>query len=152
MKYTDLDKRMKENYENRAKTYLTRRIPVIVRVDGKSFHTFCKRFKKPYDNFLNDALAQVLKHLCENIQGAKIGERHSDELSILITDYDSLQTDAYFDYNTQKISSIVASMATAEFCRILAQWPYQGKTGEYREFQISWDEKWPTFEIGRAHV
>jgi tRNA(His) guanylyltransferase len=148
MKYSDFDKRMKENYENRSKTFLTRRIPVIVRVDGKAFHTFCKRFVKPYDQFLNNALATVLKHLCENIQGAKIGERHSDELSILLTDYETLQTDAYFNYNTQKISSVVASMATAEFCRILAMTSFKTRHhGDWIEKEhISWDEKWPTFD------
>lgn len=110
---------MKEFYEMRSRNYLVRRTPVIVRVDGKAFHTFCKRFEKPYDDFLNKSLNTVMKHLCENIQGAKFAERHSDEISILVTDYDSIQTDAYFDYNTQKICSVVASMATAEFCRQL---------------------------------
>jgi len=139
MKYTDLDKRMKGNYENRDKTFLTRKVPVITRIDGKAFHTFCRRFEKPYDQFFNDAMADVLKHLCENIQGAKMGERHSDELSILITDYDSLQTDAYFDYNTQKISSVVASMATAELCKILS-------SGGALNRRISWEESWPCFD------
>ena len=44
-----LGDRMKEFYENRSKTYLTRRTPVIIRLDGKAFHSFTKGFKKPYD-------------------------------------------------------------------------------------------------------
>jgi len=142
----DLGERMKENYEKRARNYLTRRIPVIIRVDGKSFHTFCKRFEKPYDTFLNDSLNGVMKYLCENIQGAKFAERHSDEISILVTDYDSIGTDCWFDYNVQKMCSVSASMATAEFCRLLAKWAYHGGTGEYRQMKIEWNEVWPNFD------
>jgi tRNA(His) 5'-end guanylyltransferase len=119
MKHSELDIRMKENYENRSKNFLTRRIPVIIRVDGKSFHTFCKRFKKPYDEVLNESLNRVMENICEHVQGVKFAERHSDELSFLLTDYDTITTDAFFDYNVQKICSVVASKATAEFCRRL---------------------------------
>ena len=153
MKHSEFDIRMKENYENRSKVFLTRRTPVIVRIDGKSFSHFCKRFEKPYDQFLNNSLAQVLKHLCENIQGVKIGERHSDELSLLLTDYETLQTDAYFDYNVQKISSVVASMATAEFCRqlMINERHFDKASPNFKELYnkktyISVSEPWPCFD------
>ena len=144
--YTEYDIRMKENYEKRSQTSLIRRIPVIVRIDGKNFHNFCKRFNKPYDEFLNNSLNEVMMFLCQNIQGCKFAQRHSDEISLLITDFDTLQTDAFFDYEVQKICSVVASMATAEFCRILAKYPYEGKTGEVRGVKIKWDESWPNFD------
>jgi tRNA(His) guanylyltransferase len=135
----DLGKRMKENYEMRSRTYLTRRTPVIIRIDGKAFHTFCKRFEKPYDEILNESLNQVMKSLCERIQGAKFGERHSDEISILVTDYDTINTDSFFDYEVQKICSITASMATAEFCKILSE------GGSFNR-KIDWEESWPNFD------
>lgn len=147
--HTEYDVRMKENYEKRSSSYLTRRIPVIIRADGKSFHTFCKRFKKPYDEVLNNSLNNVMKYLCENIQGAKFAERHSDEISILVTDFDTITTDAYFDYNVQKICSIVASMATAEFCRQLAKLGRKEcHFGDWdnEERILDWDEKWPNFD------
>lgn len=109
--------RMKENYENRARFYLTRRTPVILRLDGKSFHSFTKGFKRPYDEVFHVAMNATALYLCKNIQGAKFSYTQSDEISILLTDYDTLQTDAWFDYNIQKISSVAASMATLEFNR-----------------------------------
>ena len=48
-KRDSLGDRMKNNYENRAKTYLLRRTPVIIRLDGKAFHTFTRGFAKPFD-------------------------------------------------------------------------------------------------------
>ena len=114
-KKDSLGDRMKENYENRSKTYLVRRTPVIVRLDGKSFHTFTKGFKKPYDEIFHNAMNNTLKYLCENIQGCKFGYTQSDEITLLLMDDDTLTTDAFFDYNVQKVCSITASMATMAF-------------------------------------
>lgn len=107
--------RMKEFYENRTKTYLTRRTNTIIRLDGKAFHTFTKGFERPYDEGLSNAMDETCRYLCANIQGAKLGYVQSDEISILITDYDDITTDAWFDYNVQKITSVSASMATMAF-------------------------------------
>jgi tRNA(His) 5'-end guanylyltransferase len=114
-KKDSLGDRMKNNYENRAKTYLTRRMPVIIRLDGKAFHTFTKGLKKPYDEIFHNAMNATMKYLCENIQGCKLGYTQSDEITLLLTDYDTLDTDAWFDNNVQKICSVSASMATMAF-------------------------------------
>lgn len=114
--YNDaLGDRMKEYYENRSKTYLTRRTPVILRLDGKAFHTYTKSLNKPFDENLISDMQQTTMFLCENIQGAKCGYVQSDEISILVTDYDKLTTDAWFDYNVQKMTSVSASYATGKF-------------------------------------
>ena len=114
-KRDSLGDRMKENYENRAKTYLTRRVPVICRIDGKAFHSFTKGFQKPYDGIFHKAMNETTKYLCENIQGCKLGYTQSDEITLLLTDYDTLTTDAWFGYSVQKMCSVAASMATMAF-------------------------------------
>ena len=123
-KKDSLGDRMKENYENRAKTYLTRRTPVIIRLDGKAFHTFTKGFKRPYDEILHNTINSTMKFLCENIQGCKLGYTQSDEITLLLTDYDTLTTDAWFDYNVQKICSVSASMATMAFNKFFQRYYY----------------------------
>ena len=114
-KKDSLGDRMKENYENRAKTYLVRRMPVIIRIDGKAFHSFTKGFKRPYDEVFHNAMNRTLKYLCENIQGCKLGYTQSDEITLVLTDYDTLTTDAWFGYAVQKMCSVSASMATIAF-------------------------------------
>ena len=114
-KNDSLGDRMKEFYENRSKTYLTRRVPVIIRLDGKAFHTFTKGFKRPYDEILHNTMNSTMKYLCENIQGCKLGYTQSDEITLLLTDYDTLTTDAWFGYSVQKMCSVAASMATLAF-------------------------------------
>lgn len=107
--------RMKGNYEDRYRVYLTRRTPVIVRVDGKAFHTLTRKCEKPFDSNFNIVMRDTAGYLANNMQGAKVVYVQSDEISVLLTDYDDLQTDAWFDYNVQKIVSVTASMATAIF-------------------------------------
>lgn len=111
----DLGDRMKEFYEGRTKYKLPRRTNTIIRLDGKAFHTFTRGFEKPFDKTLSDAMDNTAKALCENIQGAVMAYVQSDEITILLTDYKKLTTDAWFDGNIQKIVSVSASMATGYF-------------------------------------
>ena len=116
-KHCTIMKRMKENYESRSKIFLTRRTPVIIRLDGKAFHTYTKGLDKPFDEGLIEDMQLTAKYLCENIQGAKCAYVQSDEISILLTDYDDLQTQAWFDYNVQKMCSISSSLASVFFLK-----------------------------------
>lgn len=113
-----IQERMKKNYEERCKLYLTRRIPVIIRVDGRAFHTLTKKFQKPFDMSLVVAMKQTAMGLVRESQGAKIAYIQSDEISILLTDFDRLTTEAWFDYNLQKITSVSASIATLTFNKV----------------------------------
>ncbi len=109
-----LGDRMKSYYEDRFRTKLTRRIPVIMRLDGKAFHTLLKTFSAYDDTFYNCMRDTTLRLLSE-IQGVKGAYIQSDEISILITDYDTLATEAWFDYNIQKMCSVSASFASVTF-------------------------------------
>lgn len=111
----DIGKRMKEFYEIRTRTSLPRRTNTIIRIDGKAFHTYTKGLDRPFDKGLIEDMAETTKYLCSEIQGAKIGYCQSDEISILLTDYDKIGTHAWFDGQVQKIVSVAASLATAKF-------------------------------------
>ena len=115
MDKTSLGDRMKNNYENISRYYLTRRTPVIIRIDGKAFHTFTRGFKKPFDDILVKSMQETMKYICENIQGCVLGYTQSDEISLVLTDYAELTTDAWFGNNLQKMCSVSASMATLAF-------------------------------------
>lgn len=110
-----LGDRMKDFYEDRTRTKLARRTNTIIRIDGKAFHTYTKGLKRPFDGGLMEDMNKTTEFLCQNIQGAKFGYVQSDEISILITDYDDISTHAWFDGNLQKMASIAASLATAKF-------------------------------------
>jgi tRNA(His) guanylyltransferase len=114
----ELGDRMKSFYEDRTRTKLPRRSYTIIRIDGKAFHTYTKGLERPFDMWLMEDMDATAAYLCKNIQGAKFAYVQSDEISILITDFDDLGTHAWFDNNLQKMASVAASMATAEFNRL----------------------------------
>lgn len=113
--YNKLGKRMKTFYEQIPKTKLMRRTPVIIRVDGKAFHTFTRGFQIPFDDVLIETMQQTMKCLCESIQGCVLGYCQSDEISLVLVDYKKLESAAWFDYEVQKMCSVAASIATLAF-------------------------------------
>lgn len=115
MDKTTLGDRMKNNYENVNRFYLTRRMPVIIRVDMRAGHTFTKGMNKPFDDVFVKTMQETMEYLCENIQGCVLGYTQSDEISLVLVDYAELTTDAWFGNNLQKMCSVSASMATLAF-------------------------------------
>lgn len=118
MKFDDFGDRMK-GYENTYRIKLTKRMPVIIRIDGCHFHTYTKGLAKPFDMTLAHAFWETCKYLANNIMGCKLIYHQSDEISLLLTNYDKLTTESWFDNNLQKIASVSASMATAKFNELI---------------------------------
>ena len=109
-----LGDRMK-GYENVSRIYLPRRLPVIIRVDGRAFHTLTRGLKKPFDASLAVSMRSAMFDLCKEISGAKLAYMQSDEISVLVTNDDSIETQPWFDNNLQKLVSLSASIATLSF-------------------------------------
>lgn len=112
---------MKRNYEHRTRYMLSRRSYTLIRLDGKAFHTFTKQFARPFDTRFTDMMDYTAQSLCKHIQGCKLAFVQSDEITLVLTDFETPQTDAWFDGNVQKIASISASMATAAFNGVFLQ-------------------------------
>lgn len=92
--------------------------PIIVMLDGKNFSTLIKNnFRKPFDDDFINMMNKTAQFLCNNVQGVKFAYTQSDEISLLITDYDTPETDTPFGGRICKLQSILASLATSEFNR-----------------------------------
>lgn len=126
MDRSDLAERMK-GYEKRNRYYLQRRMPVILRLDMRAGHSFTKGFKRPFDEVFIKSMQETAKYLCENIQNCKISYQQSDEITLLLIDYDRLNTDCFVDYRVDKLCSITASMATMAFNKF-----FENYVDEYR--------------------
>jgi len=103
-----LAERMKK-YEN--KYYLPQNLPVIIRIDGRAFHTLTKNMGKPYDMTFIDMMNKIAICLCERIQNCRMAYLQSDEISLLI--YQEPGETAWFDNEAQKLASVTASTASA---------------------------------------
>lgn len=120
---TSLGDRMK-GYENITRNHLISRMPVILRLDGRAFHTFTKGFGKPYDRIFAKSMELTMRYLCENIQGCVLGYTQSDEITLVLVDYQELNTSSWFDNNIQKIVSVSASMATWKFIDAMSSFKF----------------------------
>lgn len=115
MKKDSLGDRMKEQYEDRWRLMLPRRTYTIIRCDGKAFHTLTRTCAKPYDHIFAESMEYAAVALCEEAQGAQFGYLQSDEISVLLTDFATPTTDAWFDGNLQKVVSVSAGIVTRTF-------------------------------------
>lgn len=114
----DLGDRMKR-YENISCYELPRRIPVILRIDGRAFHSITKkRFGKKWSIEFVEQMIDTAKTVIGDMQGCDICYSQSDEISFLLTDYRTIGTEAWFAYDSRKMISISASLAAAEFSKI----------------------------------
>lgn len=129
----DLASRMKR-YEQPSQNFLTGRVPVIIRVDGRSFHKFLSHdmwWDRPYDERFMGIMNAVAWELYTQVDGSKLVYCQSDEISLVITDYDTVHTQSWFNYNLNKLTSITASVATAKFAEELV---YSGWRSNFPNF------------------
>lgn len=111
---SDVSTKIKE-YENSTRSYLPLKSYTIIRIDGKAFSTYTDGFETPFDEDFIEMMNETAKKLCEEIQGVKMAYVQSDEISLVLTDFDKENTNLWFDGNIQKIASVSASIATQAF-------------------------------------
>jgi tRNA(His) 5'-end guanylyltransferase len=108
-------------------------MPIIIRLDGCHFHTFTKGFNKPFDDMLMETMQETAMVLCREIEGVKLAYTQSDEISLLITNNDTWETQPWFGNNLSKMVSVAASIATLAFNRA-----WNNRCDEYCEYHAAW--------------
>jgi len=107
-KNVPLETRMK-SYEKKIR--LTERLPVILRIDGRAFHTFTRGLEKPFDNRIIKMMNKVGIELCKEIQNCRMAYIQSDEISFLIKQ--RREAEPWFGNELQKICSVSAGLASS---------------------------------------
>lgn len=109
----DMGDRMKA-YEETFRQVLPIRMPAVIRLDGKAFHTLTRDCPRPFDPKLRDAIVQATAAILEEIP-ARVAYHQSDEVSMLLVDYNRFDTEQWFAGAVQKMVSVAASMMGVEF-------------------------------------
>lgn len=146
MDRSDLAERMK-GYEKRNRYYLQRRMPVILRLDMRAGHSFTRGFKRPFDEVFIKSMQDTAKYLCENIQNCKLSYQQSDEITLLLVDYDKLNTDCFFDYRVDKLCSITASMATMAFNKLFEKYVDEYRFSKWDGVSNYEDNAWEYIQV-----
>jgi tRNA(His) guanylyltransferase len=114
---TSLGDRMKL-YENMtADKRVMPLTPVMARLDGRSFHTFCRGLTKPFDEAFHRVMAETARFLVEETN-ALIAYTQSDEITLVWYSED-IKSQVFFDGRIQKMVSVLAGLATAKFNRLV---------------------------------
>lgn len=137
---TSLGDRMKK-YELSVGTTLLPRTPAIIRVDGKAFHTFTRKLTvevEPANQFhfserFHKVMSNTAAFTLRDIQNSMMSYKQSDEISFLLNDWKTHETQPWFGGNVQKIVSITAATVT----------PY---------FNYFWANEFADEDIGHLHV
>ena len=111
---SNLGDRMKL-YEEPTSLRLQIKTPVVIRVDGRSFHTYTKDAQKPYDELIQGAMQAATWALCSEAMGAVIGFQQSDEITVILQDWQNYESEQWFGGNVQKIAMSAAVIVTNAF-------------------------------------
>lgn len=88
---------------------------IVLRVDGKAFHTFTRGMNKPFDDKLINAMTVAAQKTSKHMMGFRLAYCQSDECTFVITDTMSYESELWFDGKVQKLCSVTASLFTAYF-------------------------------------
>lgn len=113
VKNDSLGDRVKAFEMSHAGLCLDENQPIAVRIDGKSFHTYTKGLARPYDERLSNVMISTMNYLVEKTN-ARLGYTQSDEISLVFFKVEDKQQ-SFFGGRIQKLTSVLASMATAKF-------------------------------------
>lgn len=110
----DLGDRMKDYEDVFAKRRFDPTRPTIARIDGRTFSKFTKGFEKPFDKVITDAMNGTTMALVKGTD-ADIGYVQSDEITLIWAPQENPESSMFFDWREQKLVSVLASKAAAEF-------------------------------------
>ena len=110
----NLGDRMKA-YESVTNLKLIRRMPIVLRFDMCHGHTFTRGFQRPFDEIFMKSMQMTMEALCKEILGVVFGYTQSDEITLVLVDYQTFETSAWIDNRLEKICSVGASMASRFF-------------------------------------
>lgn len=114
-----------KSYEAAYQHRLTPKSSLLIRVDGKAFHTWTKGLDRPFDAKLIEAMQLAAIRTAHEMQGFKLAYIQSDECTFLLRDTDTYQTQGWFGYEVNKVVSVSASLFTAWFNKVMRN-PYTG--------------------------
>lgn len=103
------------SYREVSSQKLMRRLPVVINVNGRSFRKLTSSLGKPYNNEFSNVMCATAVKLCHEIDGAVFAYTYNDDITIIVRNDQSLETQPWFQNDVQKIVSASASIATLEF-------------------------------------
>jgi tRNA(His) guanylyltransferase len=103
-----------------TKQFMIPRIPIVIRLDGKSFHTFTKGLKRPYDERLSQLMVDTTKYVMKQTNPV-FAYTQSDEITLVYYN-ENIESDIIYGGKLHKLTSIIPGFATAFFNKKLGEY------------------------------
>lgn len=108
-------------------------LPVVARLDGRSFSRFTRGMARPFDEDMQRVMALTAEYLLDE-SDARIAYTQSDEIS-LVWEQREPKSQIFFDAIVFKMCSTLAAMATAKFnLHAAILWPERVNGGSLPTF------------------
>lgn len=114
---TDSLRKRQEGYESCYDYYVTRRIPIGIKVTLKNHKRLTNNLEKPYCEDFSEVMAQAALFAISQIQDAIFCYCHNDEIIFILRNDKSHDYEPWHSNSLQKISSSVASLVTLGFSK-----------------------------------
>lgn len=99
-------------FERATEVVLDPTLPLILRLDGRAFHTWTRRFDRPFDERLNNLMIATSRAIAQEAN-ARYVYTQSDEIT-LVCFYEGT-SQPLFGGRVQKLTSLLAAYASAYF-------------------------------------
>jgi tRNA(His) 5'-end guanylyltransferase len=107
--------------EHQTRYFLPKRTYTMLRLDGKAFHSWCRGLNRPYDTRLIETMRETMRELCLFVEGAVLGYCQSDEITLLVANFNKENSGTWFEGNLAKLQSVSAGYASAVFNKVAAE-------------------------------
>jgi tRNA(His) guanylyltransferase len=104
-----------DTYVDSSNYRLLSRVPIIIGINGRSFHKVTSLLDKPYCIKFAESMLSTTVKLCMEVEGAIFAYQHNDEIIIVARNDQNQDTSPWYDNRLQKICSITSSIATQHF-------------------------------------
>lgn len=101
-----------ESYKKPFDYQITKRMPIIITVNGRSFKRLTKKLKKPYCEQFSQAMAGAMMYAIMEMQGAVFGYQCNDQITFILRNDQTLDSEPWYQNKIQKIASITSSLVT----------------------------------------
>jgi len=109
-----LGDRMKAYEAVEAQRRLNPRLPILVRLDGRAFHSFTRGLQRPFDARLTECMVSAALAVMHE-SNAALAYTQSDEISLVLLPGKREDDVPYFAARVQKLCSILAATASVTF-------------------------------------
>lgn len=121
MNYDSLGDRCKYYEQAEVDRRAIRGLPLLARLDGRAFHSFTRGLNRPYDTGMSSAMIETTRYLVEKTV-ASVGYTQSDEITLTWFIPSGAASEYMFDGRFQKLTSVLAGMASARFNKLLQEY------------------------------